>query len=88
MDITIVTIPVIKRENGTIKVHFVDVIVDVALGMMMATIFVKIAFNMFFATSTSGWDSNTIILWTALPWIAIAAIFIAFLRYARNPAAF
>lgn len=88
MDSTIVKVPILKNENGAIKVHFVDVVVDIALGMLMATIFVNIAFGIFFATATSGWDSTTILIWKAVPWVALAAIFIAFLRYARNPAAY
>jgi len=83
-----IKVPTITVENGTTKIRFVDVVVDIALGLMMATIFVRIGFNLFFASSTAGWDANTILLWGAIPWIVLAAIFIAFLRYARNPSGY
>jgi hypothetical protein len=83
-----VRVPVVVKENGTIKIRFIDIIVDVALGMLMATIFVNIAFGIFFSTSTSAFDSNTILLWKALPWVAMAAVFTAFLRYVRSPSTY
>ena len=82
-------VPVLYKDpEGHLRFHFVDVITDIGLGMLIGTIFINIAFQTFFSTATSGWDSTTILIWKAIPWAVLAACITAFLRYARNPSGY
>ena len=70
------------------KAFYLDVIMNIGLGLMIGVIFLAIGLTQFFATSTSGWDSTTILIWKAWPWVAAAASLIATIRYAQNPSGY
>ena len=72
--------------NG--RAYYLDVIMNIGLGLMIGVVFLAIGINQFFATSTSGWDATTILIWKAWPWVGAAAALVATIRYAQNPSGY
>jgi len=76
---------------GVTKIHrarYLDVIMNIGLGLMVGVIFLAIGITTFNSQSTAGWDATTILIWKAWPWVAAAASLIATIRYAQNPSGY
>ena len=77
-----------ELDERFVMLFFLDVIMELGMGMMIGVIFINIGFQTFFATATSGWDSTTILIWKAIPWAVLSAVITAFLHYSRNPSGY
>ena len=55
---------------------------QLGMGLMIGVIFVSIAFSVFFATNTTGWDVTTKAIWGYIPEIAVAVFIAALAAYA------
>lgn len=59
--------------TSSVKAIFVTV--------LLAAILLPVAFHQIFSANTTGWDSNTVTIFTLIPLIAGVAILLALLRH-------
>ena len=53
-----------------------------AMGFLIAVIFISIALTVFFGTNTTGWDATTKGIWAYLPEIVLAVVIAVLAGYA------
>lgn len=57
-------------------------VIGIAVAALVVAIIVPIAFGQFFATTTTSWDAQTILIWGIIPLVVILAIVLFFLNQA------
>lgn len=57
-------------------------VIGIAVAALVVSIIVPIAFGQFFATTTTSWDAQTILIWGIIPLVVILAIVLFFLNQA------
>jgi hypothetical protein len=77
-----------EEKKKILRAFYLDVIMNIGLGLMVGVIFLSIGITTFNAQSTAGWDSTTLLIFKAWPWVAAAASLIATIRYAQNPSGY
>lgn len=61
-------------------------VIGIAVAALVVAIIIPVAFSQFFATVTTSWDAQTILIWGIIPVIVILAIVLFFLNKADDQA--
>lgn len=57
----------------------VDLVIGISVAVFVAALIIPLAFENFFATDTSSWDAQTILMWAAVPVFALLSVVLAFI---------
>ena len=59
-------------------------VIGIAVAALVVAIIIPVAFGQFFATVTTSWDAQTILIWGIVPVVVILAIVLFFLNKADD----
>jgi hypothetical protein len=77
--------PIVAFNNGTQRgVSMTSYVIGIAVAALVVAIIIPVAFSQFFATVTTSWDAQTILIWGIIPVIVILAIVLFFLNKADD----
>lgn len=76
------------KDPVFLRACFIDVLMNVGLGVLIGVVFTNIGLQVFFNTDTTGWDATTIIIWNSWPWAIVGGDIIATIRYVQNPSSY
>lgn len=72
---------VASTQRGVSMTGFV---IGIAVAALVVSIIIPVAFGQFFATVTTSWDAQTILIWGIIPVVVILAIVLFFLNKADD----
>lgn len=59
-------------------------VIGIFVAVLLAGILLPVAFNQIFNANTTGWDSNTVTIFSLIPIIAAVAIILGLISYYRH----
>lgn len=65
-------------------VNILDMIIDNAVGVIVASVMFPVAFVLWFTANQDGWSAETIVMWNLIPFVVVLVLFIAFILLVRK----
>lgn len=64
----------------------IRLVIGLAVVVLILAIILPIALNQFFATDTSSWDANSVLIWAVIPVVVLLVVILALLARATSAA--
>jgi hypothetical protein len=73
------------KEGNTKRAYFIAWVVETAIGsLLFFVLFGTVAMPQFYAVSTSGWTTYSVVLWVLIPLICIGGFIVRVIRSAQS----